>query len=139
MAATVDARADGVFDAGDGSQWQATAELSQNGLAVVGAGGEQLALWKPRELLRTMGSDGFRIGSRLRTGVFVFDPRFGGDLIRALAVFPDAGAPASPRNLVSTMALIVIVVLTSLFVLAWGFFWLAEWLLRSGVASGRAG
>ncbi len=134
MAATLDAKADGVFEAGDGSQRDATAELTKKGLAIIATGGEQLALWSPHSLQRTMAPGGFRIGAPQRTGAFIFDPVAGSDLIRALAAFPEPGAPATPRALASTMVTIVTILLVALVGLAWGFFWLAEWLMKSGAA-----
>lgn len=134
MAATVEAKADGVFDAGDGLKRDATAELSRNGLAIIATSGEQLALWSPRSLQRTMAPGGFRIGAPERTGAFTFDPVAGSDLIRALAAFPEPGAPAKPSALTFTMTVIVTIVLVALVALAWGFFGLAEWLTKSGAA-----
>lgn len=134
MAATVEAKAGGVFDTGDGLKRDATAELSRSGLAIIAMSGEQLALWSPRSLQRTMAPGGFRIGAPERSGAFTFDPVAGSDLIRALAAFPEPGAPATPSALTSTMAVIVTIVLVALVALAWGFFGLAEWLMKSGAA-----
>lgn len=134
MAATVEAKADGVFEAGDGSQRHATAELSKRGLAIIATGGERLALWSPSTLERTMAPRGFRIGSPRHTGAFTFDPVVGSDLIRALAAFPEPGAPVTARALASTMVTIVTILLVALVALASGFFWLAEWLMKSGSA-----
>lgn len=135
MATTAWATTDGFFDGGDGRSRPARAELSYEGLAIVEADGGAIALWKSADLVRTMGPDGFRIGDRRRAGLFVFDPDTGGDLIRALAVIPDADAPIMPRSLVWTMMMIVTVALAALFALTWGFFWLIEWMFESGTAS----
>lgn len=139
MATTAWATTDGTFDDGDGHGRPARAELSRQGLAIVAADGERIALWKSAELIRTMGPDGFRIGARRQAGIFVFDPDTGGDLIRALAVIPDAGAPMMPRTLAGTMVTIVMMALAALFALAWGFFWLIGWLFEAGSGLGTAG
>lgn len=136
MATTAWAAADGLFSEDERRQ-PAKAELSYDGLAIIAADGEPIALWKATDLVRTMGPDGFRIGARRQSGVFVLEPGTGADLIRALAAIPGADAPMMPRSLVWTMVMIVAVVLAALFVLAWGFFWLAKWL--SGSGSGYAG
>jgi hypothetical protein len=138
MATTAWAAADGIFNENERRQ-PAKAALSRKGLAIIAADGEPIALWKATDLLRTVGPDGFRIGARRQTGVFVLEPGTGGDLIRALAAIPGADAPMMPRTLIRTMVMIVAVVLTALFVLAWGFFWLAEWLVASGTGPGHAG
>lgn len=136
MATTARVTADGLFEAGDGCRQPARAELFQEGLVIVAADGERIAVWKPVDLMRTMGLDGFRIGARRQVGVFVFDPDTSGDLIRALAAIPDADAPMRPRSLVWTMVMIVAVTLAALVALAWGFFWLIEWLFGPGSGLG---
>lgn len=135
MAKTAWAVAEGQFDAGDGSFQPARAELSHDGLAIVAADGEPIALWRPADLIRAMVPDGFRIGARRQTGIFVFNPDDGGELIRALASIPDADAPMMPRALVSTMVMIVGLALAALFALGWGFFWLIEWLTAQGAGT----
>jgi len=139
MATTAWATTDGIFDDGDGRHRPARAELSADGLAVIAADGELIALWKSAELIRTMEPDGFRLGARRQAGMFVFDPDTGGDLIRALAVIPDADAPMMPRTLVWTMVMIVAMAIAALFALGWGFFWLIEWLFKAGSGLGTAG
>ncbi|MBS1180361.1 MAG: hypothetical protein H6Q99_241 [Proteobacteria bacterium] len=136
MATTAWAAADGIFSE-DERRRPAKAELSRDGLAIITADRETIALWKATDLVRTVGPDGFRIGARRQSGVFVLEHGTGDDLIRALAAIPGADAPMMPRSLVWTMVMIVAMVLAALFVLAWGFFWLAEWL--SGAGSGHAG
>lgn len=126
MATTAGATAGGFFDEGGGRRRPARAVLSHDGLAITAADGKPIALWRPAELVRTLGPDGFRISVGRQVGLFVFDPESGGDLIRALALIPDAAAPMLPRNLVSTMVFIVAVALAALVALAWGAFWLAE-------------
>jgi hypothetical protein len=139
MVTTAWATAEGIFD-GDGQRRQpARAELSHDGLSVLTADGKLIAVWNPADLVRTMGPDGFRIGARRQAGAFVFDPGTGGDLIRALAVIPEAGAPATSRQLALTMVTVVAMTLAALFVLAWGFFWLIGWLFASGPGPGVAG
>ena len=139
MATTVRATADGIFDGGDGHRRSARGELSRKGLAIVAADGEPIALWKPTDLVRTSGPDGFRIAARRRAGVFVLAPGTGGDLIRVLAAIPDPDAPMRPQALISTMVVIVAVVLVTLFALASGFFWLIEWLFEGGSGSAPTG
>ncbi len=139
MAATVLAMADGIFDDGGGRRRPARAELVLDGFAIVAADGELIALWKPVDLVRTTGPDGFRVGARRQPGTFVLDPETGGDLIRALAVIPGADAPIMPRTLVWTMVMMVAMALAALFTLAWGFFWLIEWLFAPGSGPGMAG
>lgn len=134
MAMTAWATTAGVFDGGDGRRRPARAELSHEGLAIVGVDGRPIALWKSTDLVRTFGPDGFRIGDRRQAGLFVFDPDVGGDLMRALAVIPDAGAPVMPHSLIGTMVMIVTGGLAALVAFAWGFFWLIEWLFDTGVA-----
>ncbi|MBS1166980.1 MAG: hypothetical protein H6R00_3005 [Proteobacteria bacterium] len=134
MAMTAWATTAGVFVGGDGRSRPARAELSHEGLAIFGVDGRPIALWKPTDLVRTFGPDGFRIGDRRQAGLFVFDPDTGSDLMRALAVLPDAEAPAMPRALVGTMVMIVAGGLAALFAFAWGFFWLIEWMFETGVA-----
>lgn len=139
MATTARATADGLFDDGGGRQQPARAELSLDGLAIFAANGTRIALWMPGDLVRTTGLDGFRIGTSRQVGGFVFDIDAGGDLIRALASIPDGNAPMMPRTLVWTMVMIVAVALAALFVSAWGFFWLSEWLTAPAAALGMAG
>jgi len=134
MAMTAWATTAGVFDGGDGRTRPARVELSREGLAIVGVDGGPIALWKPADLVRTFGPDGFRIGNRRQAGLFVFDPDTGGDLMRALAVIPDADAPVMSRALVGSMVMIVAGALAALFAFAWGFFWLIEWMFQTGVA-----
>ncbi|PKR88857.1 hypothetical protein CXZ10_12100 [Pleomorphomonas diazotrophica] len=133
MAKTAWAMAEGQFDAGDGAFQPARAELSHDGLAIIAADGEPITLWRPADLIRAMVPDGFRIGARRQTGIFVFDPDHGGELIRALASIPDADAPMMPRALISTMVMIVGLALAALFALGWGFFWLIEWLTAPAI------
>ncbi len=126
MATTAGATARGFFDEGDGCRRPARATLTHDGLAIMAAEGEPIVLWKPVDLVRTMGLDGFRISAGYQAGAFVFDPESGGELIRALGLTPDAAAPMPTRNLVSTMVIIVVLALTALVVLARVAFWLAE-------------
>lgn len=135
MAKTAWAMAYGQFDAGDGSFRPARAELSHDGLAIIAADGEPLTLWRPADLIRAMVPDGFRIGARRQTGIFVFNPDDGGELIRALASIPDADAPMTSRTLAGTMVMMVVLVLAALFALGWGSFWLIEWLTAPGAGT----
>lgn len=139
MAKTAWAMADGLFDGGDGHSRPARAELSHDGLAIIASDGEAVALWKPGDLIRLMAPDGFRIGARRQSGIFVFDPDIGSELIRALASIPEADAPMIPRTLAWTMVMIVGLALAALFALGWGFFWLIEWFLASGASMGTPG
>ena len=139
MTTTAWATADGHFEDGDGGRRPARAELSHDGLAVLSPEGQVIASWRSKDLVRTMGADGFRIGARLQAGTFVFDPDGGADLIRALASVPDADAPMMPRALVWTMVTIVALALSSLFALGWGFFWLIGWLTAPGAGPGTPG
>ncbi len=139
MTTTAWATVEGLYQEGDGRHRPARAELSRKGLAIVGSDGETVVLWRSMDLVRTLGTDGFRIGARRQAGMFVFDPDTGSDLIRALASIPDVDAPMMPRALASTMVVIVVLTLSALFVLGWGFFWVVEWLMAPGGGSGIPG
>lgn len=139
MARTARAAADGFFDDGGGRRQPARAELRPDGLVIFAINGMQITLWMPGDLVRTTGPDGFRIGAKQQLGRFVFDADTGGDLIRALASIPDADAPMMPRTMASTMVMIVALALAALLALAWGFFWLIEWLSAPASGLGLAG
>lgn len=136
MVTTAWAVADGVFDQDGQRRQPAKAAFSPDGLSILSADGELIALWNPTDLVRTMGPDGFRICTRRQTGAFVFDPDTGGDLIRALAGIPEPGAPETLRALALTMVIVVVMALAAVFVLAWGFFWLIGWMSASGSVIG---
>jgi hypothetical protein len=133
MATTARATANGIFDDGGGHHQSATAALSAEGLAIAAADGTQIALWAPEDLTRTSEALSFRVGSRLHAGTFSFDIDAGGELIRALAIIPDADAPPNSRALASTMVTVVGLTLAAMFVLAQAFFWLAERLFAPNV------
>ncbi|MCM5552640.1 hypothetical protein [Pleomorphomonas sp. NRK KF1] len=139
MTTTTWATVEGDFEEGDGQRRSARAELSPNGLAIIAPEGDVVALWRPVDLIRTMGTDGFRIGARRQAGIFVFDPERGADLIRALASIPDADAPMMSRSLVWTMIMVVALAISAMFVLGWSFFWLIEWFTARGVGTGTPG
>ena len=139
MTTTAWATADGQFEDGDGRRRPARAELSRDGLAIFAPEGQAIVSWRSKDLIRTMGPDGFMIGARFQAGMFVFDPDEGTDLIRVLASVPDADAPVMPRTLVWTMVTIVALALSSLFALGWGFFWLIGWLAAPGAGTGTPG